>query len=100
MTLALGGMTVDEMLARMSSKEFTRWQIFYGFEPFGFEADFLGHGTVAAAIYNVNRKKGAKSVKPEDFIPKRKNKEQQTADEMVGIAEMLNAAHGGEDLRK
>ena len=29
------------------------------------------HGMTAAAVYNVNRKKGARLVKPSDFVPRR-----------------------------
>ena len=32
----------------------------------------FGHAITASTIANVNRKKGAKSFKPQDFIPKEK----------------------------
>lgn len=35
MTLALGGMTRDEMMFRMSSREFAGWMAYYSIEPFG-----------------------------------------------------------------
>jgi hypothetical protein len=35
LALALGGMTVAEMMQRMSNKEFNRWMVFYELEPWG-----------------------------------------------------------------
>lgn len=70
--------------------------VFYQTEPFGFQADMLGHGTVASAVYNVNRKKGTKPYKPEDFVPKPEEQSENALDFVV----MLNAMYGGEDRRK
>jgi hypothetical protein len=67
-------------------------------EPFGCEAGFLGHATVAQTIANVNRSKGQKPYKIEDFMPKFEQKAQ-SVDEMVQIAQMLTIGFGGQDLR-
>ena len=85
------------MLERMSSRELTGWMVFYGMEPFGAEAPYIGHAITAATIANVNRKKGTKAIKPEDMMPKFEKPKQQTTDEMIGVARMLTHALGGED---
>lgn len=67
LALALG-MTVDELLDRMSSRELTEWMIYYEMEPFGAARDNLHAGIVAATMANVNRAKGRKPLKPGDFM--------------------------------
>jgi len=93
-------MTVAEMLSRISSRELTEWMLFYGLEPFGTEVEFLGHAITSSTIANVNRAKGKKAAKPEDFMPKFEQKKEQSIDEMIGMVSMMNAAYGGKDLRE
>ena len=88
-----------EMLARVSSRELTEWGIFYGLEPFGEERADLRSGVVASTIANVNREKKQKPYKPEDFLLFRE-KPKQSWEDQLRIVEMLNAAYGGQDLRK
>lgn len=76
----------------MSSREFSEWMAFFGLEPFGFEAEFLGHAQTAATIANVNRGKG-KAMKVQDFMPK--EQETQTPEQMIQFAAMFTAAAGG-----
>jgi len=57
------------LLDRISSRELTEWQLFYGLEPFGSEAQFLGHAITSATIANVTRDKGHKEYNPRDFMP-------------------------------
>ena len=91
-------MTVAEMLERMSSVELTRWMIFYKRQPFGGDTQYLGHAITASTIANVNREKGKKAYKPEDFMPKFK-KEKQSTEQMIGYAAMFTEVSGGEDKR-
>ena len=79
------------MLARMSSQEITEWIAFYSIEPFGQDTQYLGHAITAATIANVNRGKGQKAVKAEQFMPKF-NSHEQTVDEQIQIAQMITAA--------
>lgn len=72
--------------------------LFFGVEPFGSEANFLGHAIVAQTVANVNRTKGSQTFKTEDFMP-RFRKQAQSVDEMIQVAEMLTAAFGGQDMR-
>ena len=87
------------MLSRMSSKELMEWIAFFTLEPFGSEAQFMGHAITASTVANVNRPKGRKAYKPDDFMPKFEKKEQ-TVDEMIQIAQAMTIAMGGEDKRK
>ena len=87
------------MLSRMSSKELMEWIAFFTLEPFGSEAQFMGHAITASTVANVNRPKGRKAYKPDEFMPKFEKKEQ-TVDEMIQIAQAMTIAMGGEDKRK
>ena len=92
-------MTVSELLARISSKELTEWMAFSQVEPFGAEADYLGHAITASTIANVNRKPKSKAHTVEEFMPKFEKKKKQSTEEMIQIAKMFTAAGGGEDKR-
>ena len=90
-------MTVGELLARISSKELTEWMVFYGYEPFGYQTQLLGHGIVASTLANIHRKKGTKAFLPSDFMP------EFAGDDAIGDAIALvgeiNKMVGGEDKR-
>jgi len=67
----LGRIDVDKMLAEISSRQLSEWMAFARLEPFGFEADMLGHAITASTVANTSRtKKSQKVFKPDDFIPK------------------------------
>jgi len=68
-------------------------------EPFGMNADNIGHAITASTVANVNRGKNQKPYKVEDFMPKYE-KPKQTEKEMIQVAAMFNAAAGGIDLRQ
>ncbi len=64
-------MTVGELLERISSRELSEWMVFYTLEPFGSQADYLGHAITASTIANLMRDpRKQKAMKPEDFMPK------------------------------
>jgi len=86
------------MLERISSRELTGWIAFSQLEPFGSEMESLGHAITASTVANVNRGKGQKPYKVEEFMPKFEN-EPQSVDQMVQIAAMMTAGLGGQDLR-
>ena len=87
------------MLSRMSSAELTEWMAFSNIEPFGGDADYLGHAITASTVANVNRGKKGKKYEVADFIPKFE-KQEQSIDQMIQIAATLTAALGGKDLRE
>lgn len=88
-----------ELLERISSREIMEWIAFSQLEPFGSEANFLGHAITSTVIANVNRAKGQKAYEPEDFMPQFEDRDPQTVEEMIQIAHMLTIAMGGQDLR-
>ena len=67
--LALGCVHPDELLARLTSRQFAEWKAYDSLEPFGDRAAFLRSGIVAATFANVYRKKGAPPIRPEKFMP-------------------------------
>lgn len=87
------------MLDRISSVELTEWMCFSELEPFGADAYYLGPAIVAQTVANVNREKGKKAYKTEDFMPKFGESEPQSADQMMQFAQMMTVALGGEDKR-
>jgi hypothetical protein len=72
---------------------------FFSIEPFGMEVDMLGHAITASTIANVNRRKGRKPYDVEDFMPKFE-KQNQTPEQMIQLAEMFTGSMGGLDLRE
>ena len=58
-------------------------------EPFGRQADYLGHAITASTIANINRdpKKRAKPFELQDFIPNfgEQEREAKTAEELYGM---------------
>lgn len=68
--LALGGMTVAELLSRISSAELTEWIAFDRLEPFGGFQDEYRTGLVAAMVANTARdeKKKPRPFEPSDFM--------------------------------
>ncbi len=57
------------MLAEMTSQQFAEWMAYSRLEPWGEERGDLRMGIVASTIANVNRPKGKKPFKPQDFMP-------------------------------
>jgi len=94
------GLPRAEMLARMSSAELSEWVAFSTLEPFGAEASYLGHAITASTIANVNRQKGQRAHKVDEFMPKFERKKVQYTDEMLQIAQMMTIGLGGKDLRE
>ena len=61
-------MTVQEMLARTSSREISEWMLYEGMEPFGERGQWLRNGILCATLVNLQVEKNDK-VRPEDFMP-------------------------------
>ena len=77
----------------------SEWQAFAQLEPFGTETQYLGHAITSSVVANANRGKNQKPFKVDDFMP-RFEKQEQTTDQMLQIAQMLTAVNGGIDLRE
>jgi hypothetical protein len=98
--LALG-CTVAELQARMSSREFSEWTLFYQQEPWGDERADYRAATIVAAIANTTRGKGQRVYQPADFMPHfgPRETEEQDWQQQLGLVRMLNTALGGDDRR-
>jgi hypothetical protein len=77
----------------------TQWMAFWKLEPFGADAEYLGHAITASTVANMNRKKGTKALKPADFMPKFENQIQST-EQQLQFASLITEAFGGKDLRE
>lgn len=88
-------MSRRQLLASMSSRELTEWQMFYHIEPFGGERADLQAGIVASTIANVNRGKGSKVFSPADFMPfaEKPRKKKQTEAEIEAALDRFAAAY-------
>jgi hypothetical protein len=62
------------MLAQLSSYQLSEWMAFSTLEPFGFDAEMMGHAITSSTIANFNRKKGSPTFKFQDFMPVEKKK--------------------------
>ena len=93
-------------LKHISSIEIAEWLAEYSIEPFGDVRGDLHAAIVASTIANVNRdtSKQRDPFSPIDFMPKfevtEPVKPRQTWQQQLALAEALNAAYGGQDLRK
>lgn len=80
-----------ELEASLSEAELREWIAFYGMEPFGEQASYYRTGIVASLIYNTNRGKGGKTMKPADFMPKPKRAGRVADGDAAGLkAELLS----------
>jgi hypothetical protein len=61
-------MTVAELLARISSAEFTEWMAFDAIDPFGDERADLRAGVIASVTANHSMNPPEKWRKPSDFM--------------------------------
>jgi hypothetical protein len=72
---------------------------FYNVEPFGVQAELLGHAIVACTVANSNRPKNVKPFEVKDFMPDFEAAEP-TVNDMIHFAEMMTLGLGGQDLRE
>lgn len=88
------GMTVAELLARISSRELTEWAVYERRAgPLGGRRGDIQAAIITAAIYNVNRKKGSKPIDPEKLLPKWDDYQSET--DMWDAIRAANADMGG-----
>lgn len=93
----LGGSTVDELLARMSSREFAEWQAFERIDgPLGGARGDVHAAMISAAIVNANRSKGP-ARQMSEFLPRwdKGAKAEQTPEQMWAAAKAITARFGG-----
>ena len=76
-------MSVREAQLKIDSAEFAEWCAYSNIKPFYIDTTEYMLAVVASILANVHRKKNAKSLKPDDFLPKYSGKKpQDTPDEM------------------
>lgn len=68
LALALG-MTVSDLLRRVTSSELSEWQAYYKIEPFGDWRADLRAGIVASNATNLAQSQDAKQMTPLDYMP-------------------------------
>lgn len=92
------GCSVNELLARFSSRELSEWRAYEQVTgPIGQErGDWLA-GVVASTQANSAMGKRGKRLSPRDFILKWDDKAKQTVDEQLELVRAINAHFGGTD---
>jgi hypothetical protein len=88
----LGGRTIAELQQVMTHAEFVDWCAYYQIEPWGYEMDNWRMGVQAATTANAAGRK--RPLKPADFMPKARNKRQQSAADIE--RSLLRVAKKGE----
>lgn len=74
------------------------WMAFYSIEPFGYDADMMGHAITSAVVANVNRQKGKRPYKVEDFLPKARNSAR--GDDVFGALRDWAVMHGARRVKR
>lgn len=94
-------MTVEEMLARISSRELTEWAVYEdetGPLDAGYRADVLA-GIVSATVANALKGKKGKRLKPSDFMPDWGRRRTNSPNQMATMLKSLTRRFGG-SIRK
>lgn len=87
-------MSPREVLEKHTSRELTEWLAYLQLEPQGEERADLRAGIIASTIANVNRKKGTRVFRPDEFMPKF-DMQEQDIEQQKAAAEALILAFGG-----
>lgn len=100
------GMTVAELLNRISSRELSEWMAYAEVEPFGEERADLRSGIIASTVANTARdpKKRKQPYTADEFMPQFHTEQPEpkraTLEQQIAFLELFNVAFGGKDLRK
>lgn len=91
------GMTVAELLARISSREISEWLAYERIAgPIGPARADIQAAIIASNIVNVNRGKGKRPSTPKDFIPEwDRGAREQSPDEIFAAVSAFNRQVGG-----
>lgn len=107
LALALGFPSVDELLSRMTSREYLRWWIYDQMEPIGSPGVDQQHAFDRQLVANMNRSKGKRPYKIEEFMLWRREPRKaepkngsMTQDQLMAAVLRANTLLGGKDLRK
>lgn len=64
----------------MSAREFQGWVRFYALDPWGDQRADLRMGILASTLANLHAKRGARYIRPQDFMPFQELVRQSTAE--------------------
>lgn len=64
------GLPIEEAQEKISPEEFNSWKAYFMQDPFGYDRIEYMIGMVCSILCNIHRKKGGRTFKPEDFLPK------------------------------
>lgn len=93
-------MSVSELLASMSASELAEWMAYEEITgPLGPERGDIHAGIIASTIANVNRKKGKRPYKPQEFMPTWDRPRANTPQQMANFLKSLTLGLGGK-IRK
>ena len=95
-------MSVRRAMAEIDSAEFSEWLAYYRLDPQGEDRADLRAGIVAATVANVSRGRGAKALKPKDFMPEfgESAKPAQTWKQQKAIFKAAAAAHNAAQKKR
>lgn len=88
-------MTKEELLSRMSSKEFSEWQAFYQVSPVYKNRSLHLMGQLCSIVANAHSEEG-KDFSIEDFIPEVKEQNETTQKDLKEKAINITRLMGGE----
>lgn len=93
---------MGQLLCEIDSRELAEWMAYDRLEPFGEQRGDVRTAIVAQTVANTHRGPKQKPYKLDAFLPKYGDRAtpDKTPDQLLAIAEMLNAAFGGVDLRE
>lgn len=93
LALVMGDVDVDGMLDRIDLRLFYEWMEYYRNNSFGDELMNYWQSLTCSLLYNPNRGKGAKKLKPKDFMPTLIKKKKQTTAELGAKFRAFAQAH-------
>lgn len=82
----------DYLLTELTSRQLKEWEIYYSYEPFGEEQQFLQAGIISSTIANVFSSEKTRKLSPKDFMPfYRREVKKQSTDEMKGLLSSMSS---------
>jgi len=85
-------MSVSRAQSEIDSAEFAEWIAYHSIDPFTIDKSEYLLAVIASILANVHRKKGSRTYKPGDFIPKYGKKQ---VDSAQNIETKLRAIFNG-----
>ncbi len=100
LALAIGGCTVEELQGRMSHAEYIRWLAFAQHEPIGSARIDVLNAMQMMLQASINRKKGSRPPKLDQFIPDWWNDKRSPAALAAKFRMLAQSAQGADDTER